>query len=206
MVLHPVVPEEKELVARLRSGDEDAFGQILTAWSPAMLRVAQAPGGVSTSQLVQEAWLAVMRRLDRHEEPQSLRVWVFGILVDLVRRRTGMKVRVDENNHQFLDPVRFRGPDDQWPGGWTPDGVPEEWSSPPADHDLDYVTAALDRLPAGPRMVVTLRDVCGFTADEASEILRLSNADQRQLLHQGRSRIRAALEERYRESMGVARS
>ena len=54
--------------------------------------------------------------------------------------------------------------------------------------------------------MVTLRDVCGFAAGEVCAILGLSDADQRLLLHRGRSRIRAELEQRYRHAVEAAPS
>jgi RNA polymerase sigma-70 factor (ECF subfamily) len=43
--------------------------------------------------------------------------------------------------------------------------------------------------------VITLRDVDGFDATEACEILGISEANQRVLLHRARARVRAALED-----------
>jgi RNA polymerase sigma-70 factor (ECF subfamily) len=42
--------------------------------------------------------------------------------------------------------------------------------------------------------VVTLRDVEGYTSDEVCDLLQLSAANQRVLLHRGRAALRAALE------------
>lgn len=53
--------------------------------------------------------------------------------------------------------------------------------------------AALAWLPAGPYIVVTLRDVERWPADEVSDALGLSLFDQRRLLHQGRTAIHRAL-------------
>ena len=53
-------------------------------------------------------------------------------------------------------------------------------------------------LPESQRAVVTLRDVAGWDSEEVCEALGLSEANQRVLLHRGRSKIRAALE-RYLE-------
>jgi RNA polymerase sigma-70 factor (ECF subfamily) len=52
----------------------------------------------------------------------------------------------------------------------------------------------LERLPPGQRVVVALRDVHGWPAAEVCDVLGLSEANQRVLLHRGRSRLRGALE------------
>jgi RNA polymerase sigma-70 factor (ECF subfamily) len=199
MVLHPVADDERELVARLRAGDADAFTMMVSGWSPAMLRLAEMSDDGSAPRLVQRAWLMVIERLPAYRETQSLRAWVFRILVGLLGGGTLPQVRADDAG-PCVEPDRFRGPDDTWTGGWTRHGTPQPW---PGDPPVHWTAAALDRLPAGPRVVVTLRDVYGFTADEVSQILGLSDADQRQLLHRGRSRLRAALEQRYRETAGM---
>ena len=53
---------------------------------------------------------------------------------------------------------------------------------------------ALGTLAPAQRMVVTLRDVQGWSASEVSVVLQLTDANQRVLLHRGRSRLRSILE------------
>jgi RNA polymerase sigma-70 factor (ECF subfamily) len=53
---------------------------------------------------------------------------------------------------------------------------------------------ALERLPERQRLVVALRDIDGLTSDEVCDVLGVSAANQRVLLHRGRVRLRAALE------------
>jgi RNA polymerase sigma-70 factor (ECF subfamily) len=43
--------------------------------------------------------------------------------------------------------------------------------------------------------VVSLRDIDGWTAEEVCDALELSEANQRVLLHRGRSKVRAALDD-----------
>jgi RNA polymerase sigma-70 factor (ECF subfamily) len=50
-------------------------------------------------------------------------------------------------------------------------------------------------MPERQRAVVMLRDVDGLRSDEVCEVLALTPANERVLLHRGRSRLRAALEE-----------
>jgi DNA-directed RNA polymerase specialized sigma24 family protein len=54
--------------------------------------------------------------------------------------------------------------------------------------------AALSRLPLAQRVVVVLRDVAGWTAEDVGRVLRIEPSVQRALLHGGRSRVRLALE------------
>jgi RNA polymerase sigma-70 factor (ECF subfamily) len=59
----------------------------------------------------------------------------------------------------------------------------------------EQLRRALAALPARQRLVVALRDVEGLSADEACEVLAISEANQRVLLHRGRSTLRGVLEE-----------
>ena len=52
----------------------------------------------------------------------------------------------------------------------------------------------LDKLPDKQRTVVTLRDMHGFDSKEVCELLDISIANQRVLLHRGRAAVRQALE------------
>jgi RNA polymerase sigma-70 factor, ECF subfamily len=65
------------------------------------------------------------------------------------------------------------------------------------------VRRAIETLPPKQREVVTLRDVEGWASDEVCEALRISEANQRVLLHRARSKVRAALEHHF--GTGVSR-
>ena len=54
---------------------------------------------------------------------------------------------------------------------------------------------AIDMLPEAQREVILLRDVDGWTPKEVSEVLDITDGNQRVLLHRARSKVRAALEE-----------
>lgn len=204
--------DDTQLVARLRAGDEQAFAAIVQDWSPTMLHVAK--GYVSTAEsaaeVVQDTWLAVLRGLDGFEERSSLRTWVFRILVNTAKTRRAREARTLPWSSAFPDDAegatvsadRFRGPDDQWPGGWTPNGVPRPFEPSPESSLIakevgGLVAAALEALPARQRTVVTLRDVDGLSSEEVCDLLDVSPENQRVLLHRGRAKVRAALEDYY---------
>ena len=96
-----------------------------------------------------------------------------------------------------MDADRFLGPDHRWAGHWTssprnPRDVPEERLL--AGEARERIAAAVEALPENQRAVITLRDVDGFEAEEACEILGISEVNQRVLLHRARGKVRGALE------------
>lgn len=212
---NPVVlsEDDAELVDLLRAGDEDAFARIVEDWSPSMLRLARAhvSTDASAEELVQETWLAVVRGLDRFEGRSSLKTWVFSILTNQAKSRGVRESRAlpwsslgPEDQGPTVDPGRFRGPDDQWPGGWTVEGRPSAWEPSPESSAIageirDRLAVALQELPDRQRVVVSLRDVHGLTSDEVCATLGITGVNQRVLLHRGRARLRTALEDYYRE-------
>src|SRR3954451_10833667 len=126
--------EDAELLERLRAGDERAFGEIVREWSPLLLRVAGSfvTTHASAEECVQEAWLAVIRGLDGFEGRSRLRTWVVGIVVNIARRRAQRDGRIlwttpEQEWGPTVDPRRFRGPGEQWAGGWTEQGAPRSW-------------------------------------------------------------------------------
>ena len=196
------------LVGRLLAGDQAAFAEVVSAYSPLMLHVAR--GFVSTrasaEDVVQEAWLGVCRGLDGFEGRSSLRTWVLAITRNVGRRRGVADARelawsqIDDDGDGTVDPARFRGPQDPWCGGWTEAGAPVPWS--PEQLALDgeartLVTVYLRELPERQRTVVTLRDVDGLDVGQVCEILGISAGNQRVLLHRGRARLRGLLEDYY---------
>jgi RNA polymerase sigma-70 factor (ECF subfamily) len=97
-----------------------------------------------------------------------------------------------------VDETRFLpGDHPQWPGHWA--SAPVSWRELPeerllATETLSRVQKAIDRLSPTQKQVITLRDVEGCSADEVCELLGLTDANQRILLHRARAKVRAALE------------
>lgn len=203
---------DRQLVERLRAGDEAAFAELVRGWSAMMLRVARAyvSTDASAQEVVQETWLAVIRGVESFEGRSSLRTWVFRILSNLAKTRgvrEGRTVPISsldtDEAKSSVAPDRFRGADDRYPQHWTPLGAPSPWEPGPEDGVLAgevraLLAHALQQLPERQRAVVSLRDVHGLAAEEVCAALEISPANQRVLLHRGRARLRAELEEFYR--------
>ena len=192
--------DDATLVARLRAGDEVAFATVVRQWSPAMLRVARAHVSThaSAEEVVQEAWIGVVRGLDGFEGRAQLRTWVFRILINVARRRGRTENRMNvELSGPTVDPDRFRDDDDPYPGHWRADAAPADWGPEPVVLAAEFrgvLERALAELPERQRAVVELRDVHGFDCEEVCQLMELTAANQRVLLHRGRAKLRGALE------------
>lgn len=194
------------LVTALLAGDEAAFARCVDGWSGAMLRVARlhVSTDASAEEVVQEAWLAALRGLPGFEGRSRLRTWVFRIVVNLAKSRAERERRVvplssllPEDQDPTVDPARFQGEGEPFPGGWRQ--FPDPWPSSPegaylAAETRGVLRAALERLPERQRTVMALRDVHGYGADEVCDLLDLSPGNQRVLLHRARAAVRHDLE------------
>jgi RNA polymerase sigma-70 factor (ECF subfamily) len=209
---HSDFSDDEVLVAALRAGDEAAFTWLLDRYDRSMHRVAMSfvSSGAVADEVVQETWLGVVRGIEGFEGRSSVKTWIFRILMNVGRTRGEREQRTvpfttafDDDEPSFA-PERFRttGP---YPRHWaTP---PEPWDEQPADRllaseTLAIVRAAIDRLPANQRTVISLRDIDGWTSLEVCALLDVSEANQRVLLHRARARVRQTLE----DSLGVETS
>jgi RNA polymerase sigma-70 factor, ECF subfamily len=202
------VTEERELLARLRSGDEAAFAELVDLWGPGMLRLARAhvPSREVAEEVVQETWLGVLRGIGRFEGRSSLRSWVFAILLNQARthgrreRRSlpfaSLRHRAEDDPGPAVEPERFQGRRGERPGWWA--APPARWADPEERLDAAETQAALrtaiDALPPRQRECLLLRDVLGMSSEEACSVLGTSEGNQRVLLHRARAKVRAALE------------
>ena len=168
-----------------------------------MLRLALAHivSRAVAEEVVQEAWLTVLRSLDRFEARSTLRTWVLGIVVNIARSRGRKECRnvplPFELHDRAVDPSRFLPADHpRWPHHWATE--PVAWTTPEdqllAGETARIIADAIDALPAVQREVLVLRDVDGLTGAEACNVLGLSDTNQRVLLHRARSRVRSAIE------------
>ena len=189
--------DDAELVARLQAGDEAAFETLVRRYHTSLLRLAETmvPSRAVAEEVVQETWLGVVRGVARFEGRSSLRTWLFHILVNRARTTGAREARRAPSRAEWVpavDPARF-GTDGAWvdpPTPW-PDDIDDRLS---ATALADRVRGHLPDLPEQQRQVVVLRDIEGLDAPEVCRLLEISDANQRVLLHRGRSRIRRILD------------
>jgi RNA polymerase sigma-70 factor (ECF subfamily) len=187
-------PTDQELVDRLRAGDENAFAELVRRHHRLMLRVAR--GYVRTDavaeEVVQEAWLAVVRGIERFEGRSSFKTWLLRIVANRAMTSGAKEAR--------SVPVEPSVSADHF----VPEGEPGAgaWSTPPEPWPEDQLLAgetravidgAIEELPPLQRAVVSMRDIEGLSSEEVQEMLDISAGNQRVLLHRGRQKVREAL-------------
>jgi RNA polymerase sigma-70 factor, ECF subfamily len=190
--------EDARLVEGLRNGEEAAFRAVMREYGGAMLRVAQmyVSSRAVAEEVVQEAWLGVLKGIGRFEGRSSLKTWLFRIVANTaktrgVRESRSVPFSALGDDEDAVDPDRFLGSGERFPG---------HWAQPPegrllADEAMQVMGRAIERLPPAQRAVITLRDVQGLSSEEVRNALDLTETNQRVLLHRARAKVRGALEE-----------
>ena len=188
--------DESALLAALRAGDERAFMRLVEEYTPGMRRLAlslvRTPA--LADDVVSEAWLGVLKGLDRFEGRSSLRTWIYRIVANIARTRAVKEARsapfssFATDDEPSVDPDRFL-PDGSWA---TP---LEPWRAVLDTEARAVIDRAIAALPDQQRQVIELHDIDGWSPAEIRNLLDLSETNQRVLLHRARSKVRAALED-----------
>ncbi len=197
-------PDDDELLRRLRAGDEHAFGTLIDRYHAGLLRVARTYVSTreSAEDVVQDTLLGVVKGLDTFEGRSSVTTWMFRILVNRAQTQGAREGRsrpfssFADDGSPTVDPDRFEKAG-RWAGAWS---APPSHATMPearvlADELGERLRAVIDGLPDTQRAVIELRDVQGFGSTEVCELLGITEANQRVLLHRARARARALLEE-----------
>jgi len=201
--------DDRELVDALRAKDETAFRDVVTGYHSSMIRVASyyVSSRAVAEEVVQEAWLAVVKGLDKFEGRSSFKTWVFTILSNQARSRGAREHRtvpfssLDADEHTPGVPGdRFQPPSDRWAGHWSE--PPSPWTDVPAarlesSETRSLIFDAIRSLPPKQREVIALRDVEGWSPEEVCSALSISDGNQRILLHRARGKVRSVLEQNF---------
>jgi RNA polymerase sigma-70 factor (ECF subfamily) len=196
--------DDPEFLARLRRGDEQAYRVLIRRFHGSLTGLAASIIGsrAQAEEVVQDAWLAVFSGIGGFQGRSSLVTWVFSIVLNRARTRATREGRL------VGLPALMEGTS---PGGravdvseFKPDGhwieAPRLWDEINPERIVggrqlwDHVMEAIDRLPAGQRAVIILRDMEGCEAEEACTLLGITAENQRVLLHRARGRIRQTID------------
>ena len=152
----------------LRTRSEAAFTALYDAHAPAMFALAShlLLSRRDAEDVLQDAWMRAIRRLETFRGDSALRTWLCGFVVNCCRERS----RARE---------------------WEP--LPERPSPPGDDAAALDLHAALAELPAGYRAVLVLHDVRGYTHVEIATLLGIDEGTSKSQLSRARRWMRQRL-------------
>ena len=188
------LPPDREIVGRIRTGDETAFGALYLAYHHALWRFAY--GYVRSSaiaeELVQEVFLAVWRGRAEWVVTGALRAWLYAA----VRNQALKHLR----HERIVARVAERHPSAQGGAAESEVPAPAMAAAPPDAHALaeaNDLEAAIERttatLPDRRRMVVTLRWRHDLTPQEIATVLGITPEVVRVLLSRARRELATLL-------------
>lgn len=178
--------DDRRLVdAVARRGDPVAFRALYERHTPAMyglaLRLA-AGAGADAEDVVHDAWIRAVERLDSFEWRSALRTWLCGFVV-----------------HRWREIWRARGREVGDAETVAGDLWPDEPSAPDARLDATADRVDLERavlhLADGFREVLVLHDIHGFTHTEIGALLGIEAGTSKSQLSRARRVLRQSLNE-----------
>ncbi|MBV9772975.1 MAG: sigma-70 family RNA polymerase sigma factor [Gemmatimonadetes bacterium] len=170
---------DSQLVERVRRGDAGAFDQLVTRHMRRAFGVAYRLMGQreDAEDLVQEAFLAVLERVDTFQAGRSFAPWFYRILVNRgLNARKARALRVMEEI-----PVSAAA------SSVGPDRAAEQ------SELREELRQAMEGLPERQRTVVQLSELEGFTSPEIAAVLEISEGTVRWHLHEARKTLRRVL-------------
>jgi RNA polymerase sigma-70 factor (ECF subfamily) len=185
--------EEANLVSALRAGDDAAYEQMVRRYGARLLATAMRlmKREDDAADVVQEAYLAAFRAIDRFSGDSRLSTWLHRIVVNAALMRLRSRRRRHEDSIEDLLPRfdetgHFAEPPSDW--GACADELLERKDS------RAMVRAAIEELPESYRTVLVLRDMEELDTEEVAETLGLTANAVKVRLHRARQALRTLIE------------
>ena len=175
--LPTVTPTDREVIARVLSGDVDAFGIIVDRYSGRFARFAARMLGSREDgeEALQDSFLRAYRALGTYRDREQFASWFYRILVNRCRSRLAQRRR--------RDAVEERLGDHDAPSA-------EDGGGPLAG---DHADAILGALPVEQREVFLLRYVEDLGYDDISVITGVGVSALKMRVKRGLEQLRRAL-------------
>jgi len=177
---------DSELAARAAAGDGSAFHALVERHRAMVYRLAYQFAGnhYDAEDIAQDVFIKVFRSLDRFRYDAQLTSWLYRIVmnacIDHKRRHApaGWAPFTEDAELRMANtPEEGPGPEDQAYGGQLGEVLQTE----------------IARLPAGQRLVFTMRHHEGLKLSEIADALGLAEGTVKRQLHAADHRLRAAL-------------
>ncbi len=197
---HDEPASERDLVLRLKSGDEEAFERLVREHGGRLLAVARRflRDEEEARDAVQECFLSAYRSINNFEQGSRLSTWLHRIVINasLMRLRSRQR-KPEEPIEDFLPRFHADGHQVNHP---TPDWEGSAESLLARSQTRAIVRAAIDRLPESYRAVLLLRDIEEMSTEEAAQSLGVTKNAVKIRLHRARQALRGLLEPQFRRT------
>ena len=185
--------KDEELIQRLIKQDESAYRYAVKTFHPSMVYLAKRIVGEKIAdEVVQEAWVSVMRALPKFEGRSMLKTWILTIVSNEAKNRLRKENRYvsleamseDTSNiaSRFDDTDHWGDPVSPW-GADSPDALISEKQL------ASCLETAISELPGLQEATLNLKEKQGYSLKEICNILDVSESNVRVLLHRARNRV-----------------
>jgi RNA polymerase sigma-70 factor (ECF subfamily) len=195
-----------DLLNRAQSGDQEAFAQLTDAYRRELqVHCYRILGSVRDAEdALQETLLGAWQAMSKFEERASVRTWLYRIATNRclnMLRSASRRPRSDARQSDLPLPDPTRLGEVVWLQPYPDvllDGFPDESPGPEARYEMSesvslaFVTA-LQLLPPRQRAALVLRDVLGYRAHEAAEMLETTEASVENALKRARAAVHVRL-------------
>jgi RNA polymerase sigma-70 factor, ECF subfamily len=190
---------DAELLRALKSGDPDAFRELVERHSSTVynlaLRMMNNPQ--EAEEVLQETFISAFRALDRFEGRSQLGTWLYRIAYNAAL----MRLRKRELATSSIDEPHVNDEGEELPRqliDWT--GLPDDVVLSRELHEV--LGKAVGTLPETLRSVFVLRDIEGLSTAEVAETLSLTETNVKVRLHRARMALREHLTSYFASAMG----
>jgi RNA polymerase sigma-70 factor (ECF subfamily) len=188
--------EERQLIARLQAGDEEAVKELAERYSHRIYQMAlrHMKNPEDAEEVTQDVLMKVYRKVHKFRGDAALSSWIYRITFNTamsrLRTHKAEKAAQQEREHTRASDGR----DER-----LALKHPADWSRMPDEELLraqlrQTVAAALSELPEIYRVPVVLRDIEGLSTEEASHRLHVKDQTLKSRLHRGRLMLRERLQ------------
>jgi RNA polymerase sigma-70 factor (ECF subfamily) len=168
--------DDRELVAACQRGERRAMEALYHQYKRRVFGLChRIVGAVDAEEVAQDVFVRVFRGLGNFRGDSQLGTWVYRLAVNAAlthagKQRRRSEVGDDEIAHVAAPPAVERDP-----------------------RLSDRVEAAMGRLPAGYRAILTLHDVEGLSHEECAAIMDCRVGTSKSQLHKARAKMRELL-------------
>jgi len=185
-------PDDVELLARIRAGDERACEALVRQHGRRLLAVARRflRTEEDSADAVQDAFLSAFRSLEGFERNSALGTWLHRIVVNVCLRRLRARSRSREVRIDLLPTFDQSGHHRHPVRAWEDEALARLTRAEARAH----VWACIDRLPDSYREVLLLRDIEELDTEQTAQHLGINPGAVKTRLHRARQALRTLLE------------